>query len=369
MATSCPMRGLGRELALENPDAFFLSQSGECFHNVTVTGGKQRAEGPLSMKRELREVLRLLEELERALRDGEGAGPDAGPRDQGTHFPARPSGGRKARSREAGHDFRPHAAAAGCGDGAGGRASEREPCPNCSGWRRSARSRKRLSARARRRHCGRRRASARNWNVTWRWASERTASTASSGGTLAAQTTSQHVARVAGLEERHRSAAAVLERIECAGRRDAGAGVRAAHADRRFGWRRKSSAKTRISCSPTNWWSSKPKGTPAKRGKDCCSLSRSRFGRGLLEIDEALRTARQLLDQARDRRGELAATAAKLQSDAQYMAESCLNDLGVQRHELMADTTIPIVAGDNWPAKTRLIARCARASTPWARST
>ena len=44
---------LGRELALENPDAFFLSQSGECFHNVTVTGGKQRSEGPLSTKREL----------------------------------------------------------------------------------------------------------------------------------------------------------------------------------------------------------------------------------------------------------------------------------------------------------------------------
>src|SRR5581483_7246693 len=66
-----PDSGLGRELALGNPDAFFLSQSGECFHNVTVTGGKQRAEGPLSMKRELREVMRLLEELEGALRDGE----------------------------------------------------------------------------------------------------------------------------------------------------------------------------------------------------------------------------------------------------------------------------------------------------------
>ena len=44
-----PDPGYARALALENPDAFFLSQSGECFHNVTVTGGKQRAEGPLSM--------------------------------------------------------------------------------------------------------------------------------------------------------------------------------------------------------------------------------------------------------------------------------------------------------------------------------
>src|SRR5438552_389932 len=60
-----------RDLALENPDAFFLSQSGECFHNVTVTGGKQRAEGPLSMKRELRDITRLLGELEQALRHEE----------------------------------------------------------------------------------------------------------------------------------------------------------------------------------------------------------------------------------------------------------------------------------------------------------
>src|SRR5436305_3506530 len=62
---------VARELALSSPDAFFLSQSGECFHNVTVTGGKQRSEGPLSMKRELRDVLRLVEELERALREKE----------------------------------------------------------------------------------------------------------------------------------------------------------------------------------------------------------------------------------------------------------------------------------------------------------
>ena len=53
-----PDPNFARELALENPESFFLSQSGECFHNVTVTGGKQRAEGPLSMKRELRDVLR-----------------------------------------------------------------------------------------------------------------------------------------------------------------------------------------------------------------------------------------------------------------------------------------------------------------------
>ncbi len=64
-----PDPAVGRELALGNPDAFFLSESGECFHNVTVTGGKQRSEGPLSMKRELRDVMRTVTELEEALRN------------------------------------------------------------------------------------------------------------------------------------------------------------------------------------------------------------------------------------------------------------------------------------------------------------
>jgi chromosome segregation protein len=66
----------------------------------------------------------------------------------------------------------------------------------------------------------------------------------------------------------------------------------------------------------------------------------------LTEIDEALKDARLALDQARDRRVELAATSAKLQSDAEHMAESCLNELGVQRYELMADTAIQVVNGE-----------------------
>src|SRR4029077_1718807 len=66
-----PESDVARGVALGNAHRFFMSQAGECFHNVTVTGGKQRSEGPLSMKRELREVLRQLEDLERALRDEE----------------------------------------------------------------------------------------------------------------------------------------------------------------------------------------------------------------------------------------------------------------------------------------------------------
>jgi chromosome segregation protein len=43
---------------------FFLTPEGECFHNSTVTGGKPASEGPLALKRELREAEGRLSKLE-----------------------------------------------------------------------------------------------------------------------------------------------------------------------------------------------------------------------------------------------------------------------------------------------------------------
>ncbi len=56
-----------RSLALSNPHAFFLAPTGETFHNVTVTGGRPRAQGPLALKRELAEVQQKIEQAEQEL--------------------------------------------------------------------------------------------------------------------------------------------------------------------------------------------------------------------------------------------------------------------------------------------------------------
>ena len=56
-----------RTLALSNPHAFFLAPTGETFHNVTVTGGRPRAQGPLALKRELTEVQQKIEQAEQQL--------------------------------------------------------------------------------------------------------------------------------------------------------------------------------------------------------------------------------------------------------------------------------------------------------------
>jgi chromosome segregation protein len=51
--------------------AFFLTPEGECFHNATVTGGKPASEGPLALKRELREAEGRLAKLETELTQAE----------------------------------------------------------------------------------------------------------------------------------------------------------------------------------------------------------------------------------------------------------------------------------------------------------
>ncbi|MCL5263438.1 MAG: AAA family ATPase [Acidobacteria bacterium] len=62
-----------RSLALQHPASFFLAPSGECFHNVTVTGGKSRSGGPLALKRELRDTNEKLAVVERELGQTEAA--------------------------------------------------------------------------------------------------------------------------------------------------------------------------------------------------------------------------------------------------------------------------------------------------------
>jgi len=56
-----------RRLTASYPQGYFLAPSGECFHNATVSGGKPAAEGPLAVKRELRETQRKLEAVEAEL--------------------------------------------------------------------------------------------------------------------------------------------------------------------------------------------------------------------------------------------------------------------------------------------------------------
>ncbi|MEO8870616.1 MAG: chromosome segregation protein SMC, partial [Granulicella sp.] len=62
-----PDTDTARRLAIAYPQAYFLSPTGETFHNITVTGGRPSAQGPLALKRELHDVQQKVEAAEAEL--------------------------------------------------------------------------------------------------------------------------------------------------------------------------------------------------------------------------------------------------------------------------------------------------------------
>jgi chromosome segregation protein len=169
----------------------------------------------------------------------------------------------------------------------------------------------------------------------------------------AAQTTSQHAARVATLEERHRSAAGVLQRIE---------GLFAEMGERvhALGSQIEAAAAEKLQRETENEQLAQQAAdleaerNAAQTREGLLQFETEQLRAHLSEIDEQLRHSRLLLDQARDRRGELSAAAAKLQSDAQYLSETCLNELSIERAVLMADTTLAPITGEQLAAEDQL---------------
>ena len=337
-----PDPGFARELALSNPDAFFLSQSGECFHNVTVTGGKQRAEGPLSMKRELREVLRLMADLESTLRSEEMRVLTLGREiKELTSLLERLDDEKRESEKQAmtsGHLLQQL-------DSEMSRVSERLGTCRHELLRLaverseqehliSARQAEISALEAQREELERAAASAHEQLAALRQARD-----------VAAQNASERRAEVATLEERHRAAAGVLERLEALVAEMAErVGTLSAQIDISGVERlQREQENERLAQRLVELESERAVGET--RDGELQSETEQVRAR-LAEIEEALRSARQLLDQARDRRGELSAAIARLQSDVEHMSETCLNELGVSRQELIADATIPVAAGE-----------------------
>ena len=337
-----PNPTFARELALENPHAFFLAQSGECFHNVTVTGGKQRAEGPLSLKRELREVTRQLSEIESALRNEEMRSLTLGReiKELSSLLDRLESEKREAEKQAltSGHVLQQI-------DSEMNRVAERLQTCRAELHRLSsdrseqerliaARVAELTGLQQKREELERQSADGNEELAILRERRDR-----------AAEDASQQLARVATLEERHRTAAAVLQRIDSS---IAEIAQRISSLTSQI----ESSAAEKLQREQENQQLAtvledlEAERNAGEAREGLLQFESEQVRTRLNEIDEALRGARQLLDQARDRRGELAANLAKLQSDAQYMAETCLNELSVQLHELASDPAISAVEGE-----------------------
>jgi chromosome segregation protein len=342
-----PDPAVARELALSSPDAFFLSQTGECFHNVTVTGGKQRSEGPLSMKRELRDVLRLLEELERVLREKEMLALTLGReiKDHTSLLDRLEDEKREAEKQAmtSGHLLQQL-------ENEMTRVRERIAVSEREVQRLAEERQEQESLIASRQVELTTIEQARTQFETQLAAGQDRLAALRNQRDVAAETASQRAARVATLAERHRSATALLQRIETlvAEMRDRASVLQSQmeSASAEIGQRQNESVL--IAAQIVDFEAERNAGE-AREG--LLQLESEQVRTRLTEIDELLRNTRQQLDLARDRRGELSATAAKLQSDLQHLADTCLNELGIERAALMEETMIALLTGDELAAE------------------
>jgi len=336
----------GRALALENPDAFYLSLSGECFHNVTVAGGKKLAEGPLQMKRDLREVQRQIEALGRTLAAQESSVAQLGAEIQAltllldqldaerrdseqkvmtSSHSLRQLDGETARVRDRIAGFERELLRVG------GEHQSREAFIAERRLELEQQEEKRLQLEAQ--------LSAAQEHV----AELRLARDA------AAQSASEVMARVAGLEERRRAAAASLARIQSMVS-EVTQRVHSLHSqlEGAAAEKKQREQENESLASKLIEWQSEREQAQARERE--LVLESEQVRARLAEIELELKAAREVLDSVRDRRGELSARAAKVASDTEHLVETCIQELGQSREELLTDDTLVYQSGDELAA-------------------
>jgi chromosome segregation protein len=337
-----PDQSAGRELALENPDAFFLSQSGECFHNVTVTGGKQRSQGPLSMKRELREVLHQMAELERAMSEQEMQVAALGREIvELSSLLQRLEDDKREAERQAmtsGHTLHQL-------DSEMARLGERLSTYEVE-LRRVAEEHREQSA-----LLAGQTSELNSYEEKQHELELEMQAAQSSLESLrlrrdeAAHLATEVRATVATLEERRRGAVVTLQRVEAmvceisAHVAKLRSQLDSAAAERQ----QRELENFRLAEQGISWASERELAQARDRElQEELQTIRMR----LAELDEVMKSAREMLDAARDRRGELSAAQARVQSDVQHMSETCIQELGQQRDELLADDSLPRIAAE-----------------------
>jgi chromosome segregation protein len=331
-----------RTLALQYPEAYFLTPTGETFHGASVTGGRPSSGGPLALKRELKELQTRLEALEAELATTElrTATLQRELADQNTAIEARNHERREA-EREAANS------------GAALRQMESE----------TTRIERRLQewtlSTDRNRDARNQKADfiANRQQLATTVEAER--STLEAG--LAAltveveelrqqrehlqQAASQAAAALAGLEERRRNAQANFEQTTRLfnGQRQridqldaqlisaATEKLRREEETATLGAQREQIAETRATAVAEG----------ARLTEEAKALREV-----TASIDARLRTVRAETEVLREQRAGLSARVAKLTSDIEHLEATCLNDLGVEASLLRADTEIIRIEGE-----------------------
>jgi chromosome segregation protein len=338
---------IARNLALENPDAYFLSSNGECFHNVTVTGGKQRKEGPLSLKRELREMVKLAGDLETAIQSEQASVQTLGRelKELGKLLSSLEEERREAEKQALtqGHALKQMETELA-------RTEQRLNTYRLEYERtRSEREEKGSIVAGKREQAEALEQKRQALEDEMKVAQQRLVSLRIARDE-AAQSASAAAARLAVVEERRRTAASALERIEAlateAGQRveSLQTQIQSAAAEKVQREAENLQIADRLQALAAEKAAAEATGVQLQHESE---QVRARIA----AIDHELKAARLELDATRERKSELGAQLAKLQSDLAHMAESCLNELGISAAELRANKAITLAEGEQLAAE------------------
>ena len=337
-----PDSSVACELALENPDAFFLSPTGETFHNVTVTGGKQRTEGPLSLKRELREVNRTIHALEDALRNEELRVQRLGREVTELSGLLERLQDERREAEKSAHSF---GVALKQMEAELSRAEQRLHQLRLELDRVQQQQSGKVELLAfKREELERHEVRQCELDLELNNAQQTLADHRVTRDT-AMQRAAEAKARLAGLEERRRAAETALERIdrmvrEVTSRVEAlESQIASAAAEQQEREAENVRLRELLTSLHAEREQCELKAAELKKTSEQVRLLAS-------EIEMALRTARQELEIVRDQRSELSTALARLQSDIQHLVDTCLQELSVTSDVLLGDATIAIIEGE-----------------------
>jgi chromosome segregation protein len=329
-------------LAGQYPHAFFLTPEGECFHNSTVTGGRPASEGPLALKRDLRETESRLAALDSDLMQAE----------MEAAALAHEMEGLSARVEALGEERR-QAESESANLGAALKQMEAEAQRierRLEDWTlQAARNKDACEAK--------RQAIAEKHEETARLEAEHAQAEAGLDG-MAAQlealrqkreTLQQEAARVtaelAGLEERRRGAEAAFQRID---RMHADLERRVQGLEQQ---RTAAASEREQRTSECAELAGRQKELAAARAEALAlaqdiTRQAQALRQQLTEMESQLKSGRAALDQLREERAGRSSEVAKLESDLEYLEASCLAEVNVAAQVLRDDAGIARLAGE-----------------------
>jgi chromosome segregation protein len=334
-------------LAGQHPHAYFLTPEGECFHNATVTGGKPASEGPLALKRELREAEGRLGKLEVELTQAE---TQAAELVQAIEEMAAQLETRSEERRLAERDTANQGAALKQMDSETQRVDRRlQEWKAQAGRNHDAREAKHGAIEERRAEMLRLEEEHRTAEAALDELQAQLALTRQKRESLQ-QEAAQVTAELAGLEERRRGAEAAFQRID---RLHADLERRVLSIDQQ---RTAATAEREQRVAESSELAQREQQLAAVRAEALALAQRvvaeaQALRQQLAAMETQLKTGRAALDELRESRATRSSEVAKLRADLEHLEASCLTEVSIEAAALRADEQTARLIGDELTAE------------------